>query len=144
MSFTYHPWFMWWSSDDHWFPLSFNCDRPRSFKWKHVINRYAITIVALAFFRALNDSLLTFLRMHDYCKITNVQRNAQHLWYKYHRLFVNSAVVIILKSCLNFFLNSLKYYVCLNHCHGLSCTRDYDDSIKTCLKICLLLVNLGK
>ena len=27
-----------------------------------------------------------FLRMRDKCKLINVQRNAKHLWYKFHRL----------------------------------------------------------
>ena len=42
----------------------------------------------------------TFLNMHDKCKILNSQQNTKHLWYNYHSLFLNSPVVIILKSCL--------------------------------------------
>ena len=47
---------------------------------------------------------MTFLRMCDKCKIINAQRNAKHLWYKYHGLFADSPVVIIVKSCLTFLL----------------------------------------
>ena len=36
------------------------------------------------------------------CKIINALRNAKLLWYKYHVLFADSPVVIIVKSCLPF------------------------------------------
>ena len=51
--------------------------------------------VALTFFLTI---LVTFMR--DKRKPINVQRNAKHLSYKYHGRYVNSPVVIIVKSCL--------------------------------------------
>ncbi|KAK2186708.1 hypothetical protein NP493_193g02037 [Ridgeia piscesae] len=40
-------------------------------------------------------------------------------WYKCHGLFVNSPVMITVKSCLKCRFNTIIFYVCLNHCHGL-------------------------
>jgi len=74
-----------------------------------------------------------FLRMRDNC-------NTKHLWYKYHRLFINCPVVITMKS----WFNILKYYVCLNHCNGLRCTAVtwFALVVKTFLKTSLSRVNL--
>ena len=47
---------------------------------------------------------VTFLRMRDKCKTKShpcAAKLKKDLWSKYHELFVNSPVVIILKSCLN-------------------------------------------
>ena len=64
----------------------------------------------------------------------------------YHGLFVNSPVVIIVTSCWMFFIlfNTLKYYVCLNHCHGLwrTAVTWFALALKTCLETCLSHVNL--
>ena len=68
---------------------------------------------------------LTFLRTCDKCKIINVQRNN------------NAFLGINATGCL---FNTLKYYVCLNRCHGL--WRTTALAIKTCLKTCLPRVNL--
>ena len=78
------------------------CDR------KYSIKLYVNDIydVVLTLFRALYTIRVTFLCMRDKCKIINVQRNAKHLWYKHHGLFVNCPVVISVKSYLTF-----RYYI---------------------------------
>ena len=48
----------------------------------------------------------------------NVQRNVKHLWHKYHGLFVNSPVVIIVKSCLHLFKLLSRI---LAHCSHVIC-----------------------
>jgi len=58
--------------------------------------------IALTIFQAFNNLQVMFLLMCDKYKIINVQQNAEHLRYKYHRLFVNFSVLIIVKRCLKF------------------------------------------
>ena len=62
--------------------------------------------------------------------------------YKCHGLFFNPPVMITVKSCLKKW--SIKYYICLNHCHGLWRTTVtwVTLAIKTCLKTCLPHVHL--
>ena len=67
--------------------------------------RWCATVI-----QALNNIRVTILVMRDKCKIINVQQNAKHLQYTYHRLFVNFLVVTS-EKLLNISFDKFNYYV---------------------------------
>ena len=66
-----------------------------------VLTRTVLTLrCRIYIFPGVMNYRVTFLRMRDKRKTINVQQNAKHLSCKYHGLFVNSPMVITVKSCL--------------------------------------------
>ena len=64
-------------------------------------NWCTVAVSRLQFFRALSTIRVTFLRMRDDCKIIDAPLTEKHLWYKYHRVFASSPVMIFVTSCLH-------------------------------------------
>ena len=69
---------------------------------KNVLEYRCKSAVALTYFRSLSSFRMTFLRMRNKYKIFNLQRNNKDVLDKCHGLFVNSYVMIAVKSCLKY------------------------------------------
>ena len=78
--------------------------------------------VALTFFRSLKTFRLTFLRVRNKIKVKSSMssQTTKHFRYKCHGLFVNSPVMITVKSFLKCCLmqQNITFFF-INNCHGL-------------------------